>query len=137
LRSSAAIQPAAQMPPSYVVALTCGTWKESRVIVTPEAEALALELVEEVRVADLIEERGEGVVHERLAVCVRCDRQAAELARGDDVARRLRVVAVERPLVAMVVMPVVVMMAVVMVMTALVAVVAFVAVGLRTGCHDA
>ena len=70
-RSSAAIQPAAQTPPSWVVALTWGTSNLSRTIVTPgcgtvstvpgpvgvDAELLRLEVLGEVAVGDVVEQR--------------------------------------------------------------------------------
>ena len=55
--------------------------------VVPEPELLRLELRQQVRVGDLVEQRRQPVVHQGLSVGARRGRDRAVLAGGDDVAR--------------------------------------------------
>ena len=84
-RSSPRIQPIAHVTSSRELPVMCGTLKRSRTTVTPargiasgipgpsspSPKLLGLELAHQVRVGDLVEQRRERVVHQRLRVGAR------------------------------------------------------------------
>ena len=98
----ARIQPIAHVTSSRVWPVMCGTLKRSRTIVTPaprhrldrprpvlaEPEVRGLELAHQVGVGDLVEQRRERVVHQRLLVGAGRRGHAAVLAGGNDVSGR-------------------------------------------------
>ena len=100
-RSSASTQPIAHVTSSRVWPVMCGTLKRSRTIVTPgprdrldrarpvlaDPEVRGLELRLQVGGGDLVEQRRERVVHQRLGVGAGRRRHGAVLAGRDDVAR--------------------------------------------------